>query len=155
MAEDFFDKPFTEDTNVKLDLYREYLLSWYPVFIAAHKPFKKVLNLFDFFCGPGKDSEGTVGSPLIALEILNFYSEYVNSTEVKINLHFNDSNAEYIDQLKENVEHFDFNKEKINIHYYNEDFVDLFPKLIPITKNAANLIFLDQFGLATKNWTIG
>lgn len=34
MSNDFFDK-FGEDTNVKLELYIEYLKEWFLVFIAA------------------------------------------------------------------------------------------------------------------------
>lgn len=151
MAEDFFDKPFTEDTNVKLELYREYLAEWFPVFIASYRPFKKVVNLFDFFCGPGMDSEKTPGSPLIALEVLNFFNDHVATTEVEINLYFNDANSEYIEELKTNINNFEFNKEKILIHYYNEDFVELFPKLLSQMDNAANLIFLDQFGIKYIN----
>ena len=44
MADDFFDKPFTEDTNVKLELYREYLKKWFPVFIAAKNPFVSLVK---------------------------------------------------------------------------------------------------------------
>lgn len=86
MSKDFFNRPFTEDTNVKLELYREYLKKWFPVFIAAHKPFVQVVNLFDLFCGTGRDSEDTAGSPIIALEVLKEYEDLVNTTEVQINL---------------------------------------------------------------------
>lgn len=147
MSEDFFKKPFTEDTNVKLSLYKEYLREWFPVFIAAHRPFKKVVNLFDFFCGPGKDSEGTSGSPLIALEVLKEYQEHVQNTSVEINLYFNDSEKEYLKTLKKNIDESDLPTDKINIHFRNKDFVELFPELIPKMENAENLIFLDQFGV--------
>ena len=147
MSEDFFDKPFTEDTNVKLSLYKEYLKEWFPVFIAPHKPFKKVVNLFDFFCGPGRDSEGTLGSPLIALEVLKAYKELIQNTSVDINLYFNDSQKEYIETLKSNIKDSGLLIDKVNIHFFSEDFIELFPKLIPKMENAANLIFLDQFGV--------
>ncbi|MCK0159669.1 three-Cys-motif partner protein TcmP [Allomuricauda sp. F6463D] len=151
MSEDFFQKPFTEDTNVKLSLYKEYLKEWFPVFIAAHRPFKKIVNLFDFFCGPGKDSEGKFGSPLITLEILKEYQEHVQNTSVQINLYFNDSENDYIKTLKKNIEEFGIPMGKINIHFYNKDFIELFPELLPKMVNAANLIFLDQFGVKYVN----
>jgi three-Cys-motif partner protein len=153
MSKDFFDKPFTEDTNVKLELYREYLKKWFPVFIASGKPFVNVVNLFDFFCGTGKDSEGTHGSPLIALGVLNLFKGAVERTNVQINLYFNDQNTDYLNELKSNIDNFHFNKSKINLHFSNEDFVDLFPKILPKTKNAANLMFLDQFGIKYVNKT--
>jgi three-Cys-motif partner protein len=147
MSEDFFKNPFTEDTNVKLSLYKEYLREWFPVFIAAYKPHRKILNLFDFFCGPGKDSEGTSGSPLIAIQVLKEYQDHVQNTSVEINLHFNDSKKEYIEALKQNIIDSSLPTDKINIYFYNKDFVELFPELISKMENAANLIFLDQFGV--------
>lgn len=151
MSEDFFQKPFTEDTNVKLSLYKEYLREWFPVFIAAYKPHRRIVNLFDFFCGPGKDSEGTLGSPLIALEVLKDYQDHVQNTSVEINLHFNDSKTEYIETLKWNIAESGLPTDKINIHFYNKDFIELFPQLISKMENAANLIFLDQFGVKYVN----
>lgn len=151
MSDDFFNKPFTEDTNVKLSLYREYLLEWFPVFIAAHKPFKKVVNLFDFFCGPGKDSDGTFGSPLLALEVLNKYKHLVEATSVEINLYFNDHEIEHIESLKANIQDSGLDLPKVNIYFYNRDFIELFPELLLSMKNSANLIFLDQFGIKYVN----
>lgn len=151
MSKSFFNKPFTEDTNVKLELYREYLKKWLPVFIGAHKPYWDVVNIFDLFCGTGKDSEGTSGSPIIALEVLESFKDLVESTSVKINLHFNDQNANFLDELKSNIEQFEFDENKIKIHYTNEDFVELFPNILPKTKDAANLMFLDQFGVKYVN----
>jgi len=40
-------KPFDEGTKVKLDLYREYLREWLPVFINS--PYVDTLQIFDFF----------------------------------------------------------------------------------------------------------
>jgi len=43
-------KPFDEGTKVKLDLYREYLREWLPVFINS--PYVDTLQIFDFFADP-------------------------------------------------------------------------------------------------------
>lgn len=151
MSKKFFNRPFTEDTNVKLELYREYLKKWFPVFIAAHKPFVQAVNLFDLFCGTGRDSEETPGSPIIALEVLKGFEDLVTTTKVQINLFFNDKNKEFLDLLIKNINELEYDKENINVHFYNEDFVDLFPKLLPKTNKAANLMFLDQFGIKYVN----
>jgi three-Cys-motif partner protein len=151
MSDDFFDKPFTEDTNVKLSLYSEYLRKWFPVFIAAHRPFKKIVNVFDFFSGPGKDSDGKFGSPMIALQVLKEYDEQVNNTPVEINFYFNDSNEGYINELKENIKISGLLNPKVKLHFYNKDFIALFPELLPKMDNSANLIFLDQFGVKYVN----
>ena len=146
MSKDFFKK-FTEDTNVKLEMYEDYLTEWLPVFISSPYPFKKTVNIIDLFCGPGKDEEGTLGSPLLALKVLDKYKGHVFQTSVKINLFFNDMNPEYIEQLKKNIEDFGYNNNKIEIYYSNLDFRDFYPQLNGITNNSANLLFLDQFGV--------
>ena len=108
------------------------------------------MNLFDLFCGTGRDSEDTAGT-IIALEVLKEYEDLVNATEVQINLFFNDQNDKFLKQLNANINELGYDEENINIHFYNEDFVDLFPKLLPKTKKAANLMFLDQFGIKYVN----
>lgn len=151
MSKDFFIRPFTEDTNVKLELYREYLKKWFPVFLAAHNPFVQKVNLFDLFCGAGRDSQGTAGSPIIALEVLKDYKSLVKTTKVQINLFFNDINTKFLEQLNANINELEYDKDNINIHFINKDFADLFPALLPKTNNAANLMFLDQFGIKYIN----
>ena len=150
MSKDFFKK-FTEDTNVKLELYEDYLTEWLPVFISTSRPFKNTVNILDLFCGPGKDEEGTLGSPLLALKVLEKFRGLVYQTSVEINLYFNDRNSEFIKQLKNNVEEFGSIKDLVNIHYYNTDFEQFYPNIKSITKDSANLIFLDQFGVKYVN----
>jgi len=150
MSKDFFKK-FTEDTNVKLELYEDYLTEWLPVFISSPNPFKKTVNILDLFCGPGKDEEGTLGSPLLTLKVLKKYQGFVFNTSVKINLYFNDKNPEYIEQLKKNIERFGYNKEKVQIHYSSDDFENYYPRIKEIARGSANLIFLDQFGIKYVN----
>lgn len=150
MSQDFFKK-FTEDTNVKLELYEDYLTKWLPVFICSRQPFKDTVNIMDLFCGPGKDKEGTLGSPLIALRVLKKYEGHVHQTSVKINLFFNDREQKHIDQLKQSIEEIGYNRKKITIHYSCRDFEECYPSISKIAKNSANLIFLDQFGIKYVN----
>ena len=56
-------KPFDEGTRDKLELYREYLREWLPVFINGSSV--DILQIFDFFAGPGFDVDGNPGSPVI------------------------------------------------------------------------------------------
>lgn len=150
MSTDFFTR-FTEDTNVKLELYEDYLTEWLPVFISSPHPFRKTLNIMDLFSGPGKDEEGTLGSPLIALKVLNKYRGHVFNTSVDINLYFNDNNPKYIEKLKTNIEESGFLNKKIRIHYSCKDFEIFYPEILIKTKNSANLLFLDQFGIKYVN----
>jgi len=151
MSKDFFDKPFNEDTVIKLEMYGDYIRKWAPVFLANQKPFVHVINIFDFFSGVGRDSKGTEGSPLLAINILMEYAEYLSKKELSINLYLNDYNKSYCERLKQNIDELKFDKENINILISNKDFKDAYRELRPKMKNAANLIFLDQFGVKFVN----
>ena len=48
-------KKFDEGTRDKLELYQEYLRAWLPVFINGFSV--DVLQILDFFAGPGFDLE--------------------------------------------------------------------------------------------------
>lgn len=150
MSKDFFKK-FTEDTNVKLELYEDYLMKWLPVFIVPPKPIRSTVNILDLFCGPGKDEEGTLGSPLLALKVLKEYEGYIFKSPVRVNLYFNDREQKHIDKLKKNVEEFGYRKDLITIHYSCSDFEEFYPKVNQIASKSANLIFLDQFGIKYVN----
>ncbi|HIJ57871.1 MAG TPA: hypothetical protein HPQ03_17345 [Deltaproteobacteria bacterium] len=59
-------KPFDQATRDKLTLYRDYLREWLPVFINGSSV--DILQIFDFFAGPGFDVDGNPGSPAITCE---------------------------------------------------------------------------------------
>ena len=58
--------PFNEGTQDKLELYREYLREWLPVFINGSSV--DIIQIFDFFAGPGFDMDGNRGSPVITCD---------------------------------------------------------------------------------------
>ena len=90
-------KPFDESTRDKLELYREYLREWLPVFI--HASYIDRLQIFDFFAGPGIDISGTPGSQLITCdEIRNALSQH-GKQHPKIKVYFNEYNATKFKQL--------------------------------------------------------
>ena len=55
-----------EGTQDKLELYREYLREWLPVFINGSSV--DIIQIFDFFAGPGFDMDGNRGSPVITCD---------------------------------------------------------------------------------------
>lgn len=147
MSKDFFDKPFDEDTIIKLEMYGDYVRKWAPVFLANQKPFVYTINIMDFFSGVGCDSNGTPGSPILAINILMEYAELLKRKELSINVFFNDYNAEYCRRLEENIKTLEFDRENINIEILNKHFEEAFETLRPRMEKAANLLFLDQFGI--------
>lgn len=65
MADDINKKEFTEETKLKLEIFKECFREWYPVFIH-HKSISRVY-IYDMFAGSGMDTKGNWGSPLILL----------------------------------------------------------------------------------------
>ena len=147
----FHNSPFGESTQVKLLLFEDYIIEWLPVFLSAKVKYYKTINVFDFFCGPGKDSNGIHGSPAIILKSLRRYYRYLNNPEITINVFLNDENSDKVKALKQmiNKEQLD-NGLGINIYYSSLDFKDAFDKYYQLMnqRSSANLILLDQCGVS-------
>lgn len=141
-----FNKPFDKGTLTKLKLYRNYLTEWLPVFNSKLVPITDTINVFDFFAGEGCDVNKTYGSPMIAIDVM-MNSKYIGRKGVAIHLHLNDHDAGKLQKLKQHISNMNYNPNWIKVHYYNEDAISLFDKLESKMKNAANLIFFDQFGI--------
>jgi len=147
MSKDFFDKPFEEETLTKLELYKNYVEKWLPVFIVKPKLVASNVNVFDFFAGAGRDIEGTEGSPIIAINVATSYQQLIVRPDLKLSIYFNDYEIDICKKLKNNIDALDFDRNNINVHISQEDFRVAFDRLKPKMKNAANLLFLDQFGV--------
>ena len=104
MAKDFHNKPFDDETILKLEIFKGYIREWLPVFLSR-KSFSTVY-IFDFFAGPGKDLHGQEGSPLI---ILDEVKKYLNNPKlhyadkVSITLFFNDDDPDKIFSLEKEI----------------------------------------------------
>lgn len=66
MAKNINSSEYTEETMLKLDIFRKCFREWYPVFL--HAPHITHLFIYDMFAGSGKDAVGNYGSPLILLQ---------------------------------------------------------------------------------------
>lgn len=146
MAKDFHNEPFREETILKLEIFRGYIRKWLPVFLSK-KSFNKI-NIFDFFAGPGKDSNGKIGSPLIIIDELKKYLEHFISpvaTNVDIKLFFNDADKDKVDSLqKELCNENAFDIETTNLSF-EQSFAAQRGRLG--SKSAVKLVILDQYGI--------
>jgi len=151
MIKNLFEKPFDDGTKVKLEIFRNYLVEWLPVFISNFENTHwENIFIYDFFAGEGKDSEGTLGSSLIILDVLNSFEHLISITKVKINVIFNEKDEKTFQKLINNIKVFRYNKEKISIHLYNKPFQELFLELYPkmmTHDKLPKLMILDQFGI--------
>jgi len=143
-ARDLHNKPFDEGTKTKLEIYRSYVRAWLQVFLHADAFGRKPLQFFDFFCGPGEDSTGEPGSPLILIDELLAERTKINERVHDIRISFNDQDSAKIDSLKQLC-----GKKSLPWQPRFEclDFADAFKKLKSEIGAHPSLVFIDQSGV--------
>ncbi len=149
MGKDFHKAPFDEGTKVKLALYDNYIREWLPVFVQKAEPLYDVINIFDFFAGPGLDVNGEKGSPLITIEALAPYLELIPQKNLTVNLYFNEFIKRKLQNLKLVISKLELDDRSSNIFYSDHEFQEAFDKYYDLmTKDkSANFLFLDQSGI--------
>jgi three-Cys-motif partner protein len=148
-AKDLHKESFTEETITKLEIFEKYLESWLPV--AIESPFIKEVNICDFFAGSGKDVDGTKGTPLRIIDVINKFKDSIVENELRIHVLYNDDKRVKCEQLRQLVEQEQKGLGVLNhyleIEIFNQDFKELFNSKKTLLKNGFNLFFLDQSGI--------
>lgn len=165
MAKNINNEPFSEETQLKLDIFRNCFREWLPVFI--HQSFWNRLYVYDFFAGSGYDLDGNSGSPIILLEeakgknrkncnslkdkskeIVFLFNEHEPTIKQdKFELLKNNTNEHVTKCINEN----NCKKCIFNVYHSNFDFAKEFKsneniKKILENNNYAKFIILDQYG---------
>ncbi|MCK5603259.1 three-Cys-motif partner protein TcmP [Candidatus Pacearchaeota archaeon] len=145
---DFHNKPFDDETKLKLELFRGYTREWLPVFLSK-KSFNTI-NIFDFFAGPGKDSLGEDGSPLILIDEIRQYLANPNrplNKDVSIRLFLNDADPGKVASLQSEIASKDI--DFLEVAFTNQDFQKAFEagKSLLEDPAGAKLLILDQSGV--------
>lgn len=139
-------KPFDESTRDKLDLFREYLREWLPVFIRS--TVVETLQVFDFFAGPGADVEGNPGSPVIICNEIRTALLAVDDQHPKINVFFNEYDEEKYKSLYSCITEQRNSLPQVEFAIEKKDFHAAFSQWEPLMHAAkAILLFLDQSGV--------
>jgi len=139
-------KPFDESTKDKLDLFREYLREWLPVFI--HSTFVETLQVFDFFAGPGGDVEGNPGSPVIICNEIRSALVSVRDHHPKIKMFFNEYDENKCKNLSACIAEQKDSLPQVEFATMQKDFHSAFSQWEPLMHGEkANLLFLDQSGV--------
>ena len=116
-------KAFDEGTQEKLNIYREYLREWLPVFLHAKMRMSRI-QIFDFFAGPGVDVEGKAASPVIALEEIHSAvqkaREHGNNPPA-IDLYLNEFSLKKFETLTGNIKSHPFVGD-VNVTFARYDF---------------------------------
>ncbi len=153
-----------EHSRRKLKILREYFARYLAVRCQIPQQERFRLAIVDGFAGAGRYSDHTPGSPIIFLECLIEALEKANSyrlangfrkLEIECLLVLNDSNADALQQLKENVAPFEA-EIRNNVHqlslkvvYINQTFEDAYKhiKKLILDRRFRNVLFnLDQCG---------
>jgi three-Cys-motif partner protein len=141
---DLHEKPFDEGTKTKLAIYRSYVRAWLQVFLHATAYSGKRFQFYDFFCGPGRDSSGEPGSPLILLEELLRERLQIQAGRHEISILFNDRDRKKIDALKQ----FCGTRElPWQPRFKSLEFRSAFEEVRQEFAGAPTLVFVDQNGM--------
>lgn len=145
--------PFDETTIAKLEIFEDYAQAWLPTFVMGGV---EVICIFDFFAGPGYDANGIEGSPIRILKRIKEQIGNVFQKKVKIKVYLNEWEPTKKEQPKfqllksaclDFLEKNNDVKRAIELNLFNEDFEQLFPKLLPTIREFPSLVYLDQNGI--------
>lgn len=147
MARDINAIEFDDATLTKLALYEGYLKEWLPVFTDRRELLWKRIQIFDFFAGSGTDCTGREGSPLLLLRALRSKLGIITSRGIELRVTFNDASQRKITDLRALVSEVWPATPSVRIEFSNADFRTAFDNVRPQFEGAANLLFLDQYGV--------
>ena len=137
---DLHESPFDESTIAKLEIFEDYAQAWIPTFVMTGA---ETICIFDFFSGTGYDKNGIEGSPIRILKKIKEQIGNVFQKRVKIKVYLNEWEPNKKAQRKyelletacnEFLKNNDDVKRAIELNLFNENFEELFPKLLPLIK---------------------
>jgi three-Cys-motif partner protein len=167
MPADINKKSFDDGTLIKLEILRQYLRKWLPVFMKDQNRTWHDVGIYDLFAGSGTDKDGNPGSPLIILDEIKYYCDEIEKRKMSVFLVLNEAKKRKAKRLTEccntkleickssaGVGYSCPNTTKSNcsfqVHYADDDFQQLFQELEPLFKGftlAPQFMFLDQYGI--------
>ena len=138
---------YREHTRVKHILLGKYLKVW----ITALGKYNPKIGYFDGFAGRGEYTDGTLGSPLIALQLADGLSEYFT----KLICYFVEKDKDNFDNLVEVLEREKSNIknwQKIEVKKENDEFANVIERIFEHVEEGHILVpsffFIDPFGFS-------
>ncbi len=154
----FHRKPYEEGTLRKLKIFEYYIREWIPVFVSREQPRFSEVHIFDYFCGPGTDSNGIYGSPLRILDQLRRYQRLgmAGWSKVKIFAHLSDSVKWKIEELNRTIETSEWKIPGVEVDIKRLKFKEALGihESILLNPRAAKLLIIDQFGVDEVSDTV-
>lgn len=162
---DINSKIFTDETMLKLDIFRQCFKEWFPVFV--YNKYIERIYIYDFFAGSGTDANGNYGSPLILLDemkgVENKYCKEIAKRRKPVFCTFNEYITEKSFLLQQNIDSFirrcnqqcDLGQCIYRCTVANMSFEEIIDKpnlrQVLANKNYAKFILLDQYGFKQVN----
>jgi len=146
LARNFHRTAFDEATKAKLRLFRDYTREWLPVWLSHARP-QTPITIGDFFAGPGVDSEGVPGSPLVVLEELRQSSNLIRQKGARVKLLLNEASKSKARSLRETMEAQEVPTSLCTWEVHSLTFEDAFASMIPDLGGGPTLLILDQQGM--------
>jgi three-Cys-motif partner protein len=149
----FHDSAFDEGTQTKLEIVRRYVREWVSTLLTRpeHGRQFEQLNLYDFFSGPGRDTAGVPGSPIIMVEEVANYCCTRDSVRAPIPVRFvfNDRDSEHVETLKHEIEKVRCSESCCCVEYSALPFEEALPVHMANMRRRghANLVLMDQCGV--------
>jgi len=148
----FHDEPYDAGTLTKLKIFEAYVEAWIPVFTSKPEPPFPEIHIFDFFSGPGTDSNSVAGSPLRILSKLKNYQQegrLQGWDKVSIHVHLSDSHQGKTAELASLVKQPAWHIPGINLQVQTLKFEDALLRHEAVLRNhrTAKLLIIDPFGV--------
>lgn len=140
-------------SKAKVDLYTNYLSRY--LNILSRADFLDKIHIYDLMCGEGIYSDGSKGSPVIALEKIRDHYYSNDKTCPNLEVWFNDRDKSEIEKQKYKIERVKehcstiFTPNNAKITYTHEDYIELYPKVLQKIKSLRKerlLLFVDPYG---------
>jgi three-Cys-motif partner protein len=129
MPRDLHRKPFNDATLAKLEPFQKHIRAWLGVFVGSGRVTKRKIRIFDLFCGPGKDSAGHKGTPILILEALQSLAAKINDAGYQVEVFCNDADEDKIIELQENIAELGVGAGPCALHLSSKDFAVIFDEL--------------------------
>ncbi len=105
------------------------------------------IQILDFFCGPGLDSQGNMGSPVMLLRHLQNLGKKIQEEGYKVSVLLNDAEDDKVEVLKKNLKETKLDSGPYDLRFANREFLEVFPEEAARMEGAANLVLIDQNGV--------
>lgn len=139
---------YREHTKVKHILLKKYLAAWIPI-LGRWNP---KICYFDGFAGRGEYTDGTLGSPLIALEVADSLSQYYGQL-ICFFIEKDPDNFTNLERVLEREKSKIRSHQKINIKKENDEFAKVISGIFEYLEKEKSILvpsffFVDPFGFS-------